>query len=143
MNIAYRLCGTREQTIKLAKTFLGLKREFPRATLPEGLCYMILKKFGEDFVFQEEARGGRTQYGGLVVDFFLPSARTALRVQGDYFHSQPAQVQRDEAQRAQLLLTTIGGIRVERVVDVWESRLYSCQREMVVRAAVNGVELGR
>lgn len=143
LDIAYRLCGERDKTIKLAKMFLGLKREFPRATLPEGLCYFILQKFGEEFVYQEEARGGRTRYGGIVTDFWLPNLRIAIRVQGNYFHSRPDQVARDEAQKTQLLSSSIEGVRVERVVDVWESKLYSCAREAVVKSAMNGVELGK
>ncbi len=143
MSVVYRLCGDRDDLIKLTKIFLGIKREFPRTTLPEGITYILLKKLGVDFVFQEEARGGRTQYGGIVPDFWLPSQRTVLRIQGEYFHSRPDQVERDEAQKVQLLTSTIGGVRVERVIDCWEKRLYSCAREAVIKSALNGVELGR
>jgi hypothetical protein len=143
LDIAYRLCGERDKTVKLAKMYLGLKRQFPRTTLPEALVYFILQKFGEQFVFQEEARAGRTSYGGAVVDFWLPNLRIALRIQGNFWHSKPDQISRDEAQRAQLLGSKIDGIVVERVVDIWESRVYSCAREAVVRSALNGVEMGK
>ena len=143
MSVVYRLCGTRDDTVRIAKTFLGLKVQYPRGTLPELIFLMILKKLGVDYVYQEDVRGGRSIYGGLVVDFFIPSIATACRIMGNYFHTRPDQVQRDEAQKTILLASVINGVQVQRVVDVWEMPLYSCNREAVVKSALNGVEWGR
>jgi len=46
-------------------------------------------------------------------------------------------------QKIKLANSVIDGRRVTAVVDVWESRILSCNREHVFRLAVNGEELGK
>ena len=39
-----------------------------------------------DFTFQSSQLGGKTQLGGIVVDFYFETRRLAVNVQGVYFH---------------------------------------------------------
>lgn len=143
LDIAYRMCGDREVTVKLAKAFLSLRQTYPHMTLPEYIFYAYLQKRQERFVFQDEVAQGRVYHGGSVVDFFLPSQGYIVRVQGDYWHTLPGKEQEDEVQRQRLLTSTIQGVRVRSVIDLWESRLLDCGRDGACDAALNGVELGR
>ena len=144
MAVAYRLCGDRIQTVKLAKQFLTLKAtRFPDMTLPEAVCFVLLEEAQEEFEYQAQFNGGKIYHGGSVVDFWLPNQQSVLRINGDYWHSRPERIAEDEVQRAALLLGTIDGRRILNVVDIWESRLLSCNRKHAVRAALQGIELGK
>lgn len=64
--------------------------EFP-GTRPEFLCYQALVRLGKvqdvDFTFQSSMFGGRTERGGLIVDFvFTDPPDLAISVLGSYFH---------------------------------------------------------
>ena len=143
LNISYRMCGDRRTTVRLAKTFMTLRdTRYPGMTLPEALAYIYLQANQIEFVFQQSYNSGRTYRGGAVIDFWIPDRGLILRINGDYYHSQPDRRERDEIQRAELLLSVIEGKRVESVVDVWESRLLGCGRDTVMRAAVESMEMG-
>lgn len=64
--------------------------DFP-GTRPEFLCFQALVRLGKqpdvDFSFQSNVFGGRTERGGLVVDFiFNDPPGLAISVLGTYFH---------------------------------------------------------
>ena len=142
--VSYRICGTRTDTVKLAKQFLTLKNtRFPDITLPEAITFVLLESFQEEFEFQAKFNGGKIYHGGSVVDFWLPNQQSVIRVQGDYWHTRPDRVTEDEIQRAALLLGTIDGKHILKVVDVWESKLLGCGRKHVIQAAIQGEELGK
>jgi very-short-patch-repair endonuclease len=50
------------------------------------LVYTKRLKEDVDFVFQSSQFGGRRIFGGVVVDFFIPSMNMIWRVQGERFH---------------------------------------------------------
>jgi len=93
------------------------------ATLPEQMVGLALAWLGylpAQAQAQINADGGRLRVGGAVVDWllFMGSQITAIRVQGDYWHSQPERklkdaVQYDRLHRLKYL-----------VVDIWESEIY-------------------
>ena len=142
--VSYRMCGTRSDTVKLAKQFLTLKAtRFPDITLPEAITFVLLESFQEEFEFQAKFNGGKIYHGGSVVDFWLPNKQTVLRVNGDWWHSRPDRIVEDEIQRAAMLLGTIDGKHILAVLDIWENKLLSCGRKYVVQAALNGYELGK
>lgn len=142
--VSYRLAGDRIIAIKIAKYFLTLKlTRYPDITLPEAIVFMLLEAEQEEFAYQHEYASGRLYRGGAVIDFWLPNRATVIRVQGDYYHTKPERVELDLIQRSELAFATIDGKRVERVVDVWERRLLSAERRHVVKAALNGEELGQ
>ena len=144
LKVSYRLRGPRDQTTKISKAFLTLKRtRYPGMTLPEGIAFNLLQAKQVEFIYQKDYASGRTYRGGAVIDFWLPDLQTVLRIQGDYWHTRPEARERDEVQRSELLQSMVDGKRVANVVDIWESRLRSCQREQVITAALNGQELGR
>lgn len=142
--VAYRMCGTRTETVKLAKQFITLKAtRFPDITLPEAVTFVLLESFQEEFEFQKEFNGGKIYRGGSVADFWLPNQQTVFRVQGNWWHSRPDRIAEDEIQRAAMLLGTIDGKHILAVIDIWESRLLSCGRKHIVQAAIQGFELGK
>lgn len=144
MVVAYRLCGERIETIKLAKFFLTLQAtRFPDITLPEAVCFALLEAQQEEFVFQQEYASGRLYRGGAVIDFWLPNRGLVIRVNGDYWHSRPERVELDLIQKSELYGSVIDGKRVESVVDIWESRLLGCGRKAVLLAALQGMEVGQ
>ncbi len=58
---------------------------------PEFLCFQALRRLGlvinEDYTFQSAQFGGRTERGGLVVDFwFTNPPDLAFSVLSEYFH---------------------------------------------------------
>ena len=142
--VSYRLCGLPAVRIKLAKFWLTMKAtRFPDITLPEAICFSLLQERQIEFVFQQEYNSGKTYRGGAVIDFWIPDSATVIRVQGDYWHGRPERRELDEIQRGEVARSTIEGKRVQTVVDIWESRLRSCERNRAVDAALMGIELGR
>ena len=78
-------------------------------SVPEYLTYEALVKAGKrpgfDFTYQSPLMGGRTQKGGVVIDFeFSDPPDLAINVQGVYFHYQfgTETGARDKMVRAQL-----------------------------------------
>lgn len=142
LDIAYRICGDRVKTVKMAKQFMALKEQYPDATLPEGIVYQQLIEDQIDFVYQQDYASGRVFYGGNVIDFWLPAYGNVIRVQGNFWHSKPERRERDEVGRAMLVGGFIGGVRVQTVTDLWESRIQGCDRVNAIRSAVQGIELG-
>jgi hypothetical protein len=68
----------------------GVPASFP-GSLPEYLCFITLlslrKRVGVDFIFQSSILGGRTEKGGLIIDFqFINPPDLAINIQGEYFH---------------------------------------------------------
>ena len=66
------------------------EENFP-GSRPEFLCFQALTRLGlivnEDFTFQSSQFGGRTERGGLIVDFFFTNPPDlAISVLGTYFH---------------------------------------------------------
>jgi len=60
-------------------------------SLPEYIVYefLVFKKkqiSGLDFQYQNPVLGGRTAFGGFVVDFFFPLRLAAWNVQGNFYH---------------------------------------------------------
>lgn len=143
LDIAYRICGDRVKTVKMAKQFLALKQQYPDATLPEGIVYQQLMADQIEFVYQQDFSSGRVFYGGAVIDFWLPSYGNVIRCQGNFWHSKPERRERDEVSRAMLTGSFISGVRVQTVTDLWESRIQGCDRVNAIRLAVQGIELGQ
>ncbi len=71
-----------------------------------------------DFFFQHPLFGGRTRFGGFLLDFFLVSRREGWRIQGERFHLlQPVDRARDVIARSKLMSKEI------KVLDLWETDL--------------------
>jgi hypothetical protein len=73
-----------------------------------------------DFVFQHPMFGGRTRYGGFILDFYFPKRREGWRVQGERWHlEKPESRARDAIAKVMLMQQGI------RIVDLWEDDLLS------------------
>ena len=134
-------------TVELAmKAYRLRENEGVDGTLPELLCYEWLRRQGHQFDFQTSLMGGRLAMGGAVADFILfdivPGGLSVWRIQGDYWHSKPERVERDQLQRERLLTERFGSEPVLQVVDIWESTVYATYPD-VFEAAEVGVEWGR
>ena len=68
-----------------------------------------------DFFFQHPLLGGRTRFGGFILDFFFPVRREAWRIQGERFHLLRA---KDRAKDS-ISRVIISG-RGLKVIDLWE-----------------------
>lgn len=89
-------------------------------TLPERMVCYALVKLNMEFSTQNWKNGGRLFLGGAVVDVivYLGSIEIIIRVQGDYWHSLPDRIYKDQVQYERLVAQ--GYI----VLDLWEHDLY-------------------
>lgn len=103
-------------------------------SLPEFIVWEFLsvtkqQRPGVDFVFQSPMFGGRTRFGGFVLDFFLPRRREGWNVQGERYHLEaPASRARDALMKARLM-----GYGLV-VIFLWEDDLLS-RPDMVLNLA--------
>ncbi len=103
-------------------------------SLPEFLVFEFLtieKKQipNVDFVFQHPVFGGRTRFGGYLLDFYFNMRAEGWRVQGERFHLERAEDRARDAIAAVQL--TSQGINV---IDLWESDLLT-RRDFVLNLA--------
>jgi hypothetical protein len=109
-----RATGPRTQAIQVEPNIPDLG---PFASIPQRILTAALQKRGERVEFEIPFAGGRSKLGGMVLDLWLPNrgpAGTAIRVQGDYWHSLDPTRAQDDAQATYLRSRRI------QVVDVWE-----------------------
>lgn len=144
LNDLWRKLGRTQDDLRLAKRVLKLKLQYPAGTIPELIAMDFLLQEKARFVFQQDFAGGRAALGGLVVDFFIDKGGSGLvwMIQGEYFHSQFPQVQKDAAAKAILLGSYINGRQIKRVVEIWENKIYE-NRPEVFKFGFEGIEIGR
>ena len=109
-------------------------------TRPEFIVYDYLKNKkkmieGIEFIFQSARGGGRTRFGGSVIDFELPFLRILIRVQGEHFHNTI------DAKGADLMRKTALQSQGYKVVDVWAIPLAAATYR-VMESALRGIEVG-
>ncbi len=89
-----------------------------------------------DFAFQHPLFGGRTRFGGFILDFFLGMRREGWRIQGERFHlDKPQDRARDILMKAQL-----EGLGI-RIIDLWESDLLTRKLFVLNTAWEQGVSV--
>ena len=100
-------------------------RSQTNGSLPEFIVWEFLVKDkkqipGFDFIFQHPVLGGRTRFGGYILDFFFNLRQEGWRVQGERFHlEKPSDRARDQIARQQL------SNRGLHIIDLWEDDLIS------------------
>lgn len=109
-------------------------------SLPEYIVYEFLvfqKKQVEnvDFIFQHPLLGGRTEFGGFVLDFFFPLRSAGWRVHGERYHLLLA-----EDRARDLVAEGILESRGIQVIDLFETDLL-VRAEFVLRLAWEGREV--
>lgn len=144
LDISYRIEGDKRERIRLAKRFLSLKLEFPAITLPEAIVYDKLDRDREEFKYQAEIGGGRIRLGGKLPDFFLPfRGGLVLEILGDYWHASKRARENDLVRENALLQSTVEGVQVGQVIELWESTLLSADRDRAIDLALVGIEVAR
>jgi hypothetical protein len=146
-DIARTLGGTTEdhQTAarirKLQKA--GVGNGVTSGTIPELIVYDYLERMGYEFLFQPAVDGGRGAAGGAVPDFAvnIGGKYTVFLVNGVYWHSRKEISASDEVDKLTILSATINGLMVERVVALWDTRIYK-NRPQVFTWGLAGIELG-
>lgn len=111
---------------------------YPAGSVPEFIVYEYLTKRkkwrdGLEFKYQYGLLGGRTKYGGLVIDFFItPPYNMAWNVQGLRYHLQ------DPADRAKVILQNA---EMEKrgyiTINLWEDDLIE-RPTFTIEAALRG-----
>ncbi len=97
-------------------------------SLPEFIVWKFLteekkQRPGIDFIFQFPLLGGRTRFGGFILDYYFPLKSEGWRVQGERFHrEQPADRARDAISKA---ILTARGLKL---IDLWEDDLLTRDR---------------
>ena len=114
----------------------------PAGSLPEYIVWewLVQKKRLTphiDFIYQYNILGGRTMFGGFVVDFYFPQLDMAWNVQGLHFHYVKAE-DRARDQAAKLVLSN----RELLVIELFEDDLMT-RPEFVLEAAWNGSQASR
>lgn len=109
-------------------------------SLPEFIVYefLVFKKKqieGVDFFFQHPLLGGRTEFGGFVLDFFFPLRSAGWRVMGERYHLLQAQDRARDLIAKQLLES-----RGIQIIDLWEGDLL-VRAEYVLKLAWEGREV--
>src|SRR3990167_11221196 len=98
-------------------------RSFTAGSLPEYIVweFLIFRKKqvpGLDFVYQSPLLGGRTEFGGFILDFYFPLRSAGWRVQGKFYHFlTPGDRARDTISRA------IFEGRGIQIIDLWDDDL--------------------
>lgn len=90
----------------------------PEFIVWEWLVYKRKLRDGVDFVFQSPLFGGRTRFGGFVIDFYFPQRREGWFVNGERWHLLTPQARA----RDQLAKEMLAGQGIT-VIVLWENDL--------------------
>jgi hypothetical protein len=128
-----------------AKRVRGLQAQYPQGTVPELVTMDWLNAGKYRYVYQGQLYGGRGSLGGLLPDFVVATgggSGMAWQIQGDYWHSKRSVEKqfKDNADNLRLVGQTVGGIRIGKVIPIFEHAIYN-QREQVFKMALAGLEL--
>ena len=97
---------------------LSINGSFPEFITWKWLVEQKKQRPGVDFLFQYPVLGGRTMFGGFLLDFYFPRRGEGWRVNGERFHLRlPKDRARDIL--AKVILTQKG----LKVIDLWETDL--------------------
>lgn len=126
-----------------AQRVFRLAQQYPAGTVPELVVmdYLLVKRV--QHIYQGKAFGGRRRRGGLVPDFIIPRNGKGLviQVQGEYWHSIQRKGFADRTVKLKLMGRWVEGVKVEKVVEVWEDDLYHRKSDTTMRNALAGQEM--
>jgi hypothetical protein len=129
----------------IAKRVRQLQVEYPQGTVPELVTMDWLNAGKYRYIYQGELYGGRAKSGGLLPDFVVATGGAegmAWQVQGDYWHGSRSTEKQfsDATDNLKLIGQTVGGIRIGKVVKIWESDILK-RRPQVFQMALAGISL--
>jgi len=130
---------------KTAKRVLALQQQYPNGTVPELICMDWLDANKYRYIYQGQLYGGRATSGGLLPDFVVDTGGAdgvAMQVQGDYWHAKRSVEKQfsDAEDNMRLLGQVVGGIKIGKVIGVWEGDLLR-RRNQTMQYAVAGISL--
>lgn len=124
-----------------AKRVRKLVDLYPNATIPELIVMDWLERGGWRYIYQAEAYGGRKKAGGLLPDFVVDTGvGMAWQVNGEYWHGGKQKAVSDAEAIMRLTGQIVGGVRIDKVVTLWESDLYR-KRPQIFYLALAGLSL--
>lgn len=94
------------------------------ATLPELIVGKELDRLGINYIFQYSFLGGRTQSGGVIADYYIPSYSLVISVLGTYWHASPEVRAKDLLQRISVLSQGIMTIFINEADVMKRARFY-------------------
>lgn len=128
----------------LARKVESLKQSNPNGSLPELVTLEWLIREQVRYTYQGGLFGAKTAKGGLLPDFVIDAGggdAIVWQVQGEYWHSRQAQHgQNDFANNLRMLGQVIEGLRISKVVELWETDIYK-KRPLIFQAAMAGMGL--
>ena len=135
--------GRRSRDLRVAKRVAKLVEQFPNATIPELVTMDWLNQQNIEYKYLAQVLGGHARKGGVEADFLLQVGGVGMvwLINGNYWHSRPEVVASDVVDRLRFIGATRYGIRIEKVVALWERRIYE-DRPTVFELALAGVEMG-
>lgn len=78
---------------------------------PEWAAFWALEQLGytpgQDFIYQSSHMGGRSQFGGAIIDFEFPLLNMAINIQSTYYHYRTLTDTMHDAEQ-QSILTMMG-----------------------------------
>jgi hypothetical protein len=135
--------GRNPRDYKLAKRVVTLMRKHPNGTVPELVAMDWLDQQKIEYIYLAQIFGGHARRGGVEVDllFEYNGVGVAWLINGDYWHNRPEVSASDAVDRLRFLGATYHGITIDKVVALWEGRVYD-DRPQVFELGLLGIELG-
>lgn len=125
---------------QLTAAYEEFRQIYPTGSLPEFIVFnwLVSKGFelGVDFTYQEVLLGGRTEFGGFVLDFYFPPPRAMVwEVNGIRFHlTEPRSRSRERVKR-QIIES-----RGFRLIILWEDDILT-RPDYTLEKALEGFQL--
>lgn len=94
------------------------------ASVPELIVSKILDKMEISYEFQSSFLGGRTQAGGVIADFYIPTFAIIISVLGEYYHYGMNRTGQDILQRVALESQGIHTIFIDESDVIKNARFY-------------------
>jgi hypothetical protein len=136
--------GRQPRDWKLAQRVATLMRTYPNGTVPELVAMDWLNQMQIPFIYLAQIYGGHARKGGVEVDLLFEQGGVGVAwlVHGNYWHSRPEVSESDVGDKLRFLGATYHGIKIEKVVALWERKIYFC-RPQVFEQGLAGIELGQ
>jgi hypothetical protein len=136
--------GRQPRDWKLAQRVATLMRTYPNGTVPELVAMDWLNQMQIPFIYLAQIYGGHARKGGVEVDLLFEQGGVGVAwlVHGNSWHSRPEVSESDVGDKLRFLGATYHGIKIEKVVALWERKIYFC-RPQVFEQGLAGIELGQ
>lgn len=136
--LVYPIPPTDDPTVSAA--YEEWRQVYPTGSLPEFIVFnwLISKglQLGVDFTYQEVLLGGRTEFGGFVLDFYFPPPRAMVwEVNGLRYHLMEPRSRARERVKRHLLAS-----RGFTVIDLWEDDIMT-RPDYTMEHALRGLQL--